>query len=355
MCVKFHVRTTTTTTPSPPSSHSSPSLRGRMLCRFLDDDMEVESPFRNTVERERAPAGSRWYALEDTAGFKTGDATVTEPGDVTASCGLRTRVSRGGITFAAAASRVAPMHDAAPETDVRTFPMRFDARGERACAFSDAAHKMEEHVLHDFPIQGPRTTHWRLLEIATGTVEQAARHHWWKQAMGLSLADPRIDEHLFPVWDARTRHTVRSAQSAGTCSGRSDLTPILPMGRTIRRKVASIDVGRGFGRPCLRASFLFWEGLDQKGVLWWPQNSRSGWLRSWQKKRPSSRRDGKHVKKEVWWQPQPSQEARNLGSPSSVATWRPSRHMHTVSPDLLPLPTGVSFLPGHEHVMRKCG
>ena len=41
-------------------------------------------------------------------------------------------------------------------------PVRLDPR--EACAFADAVHKMEEHALHDFPIQGPRTTHWLLLD-----------------------------------------------------------------------------------------------------------------------------------------------------------------------------------------------
>ena len=43
--------------------------------------------------------------------------------------------------------------------------------------------------MHDPPIQGPRTTHWLLLEI----LGPVTRHHWWKQAMGLSSSD----EHLF--------------------------------------------------------------------------------------------------------------------------------------------------------------
>ena len=69
------------------------------------------------------------------------------------------------------------MHVDAAETDVRTLSVRLDPRGERACAFSDAVHRMEEHALHDFPIQGPRTTHWLLLEIARSELAPVARHH----------------------------------------------------------------------------------------------------------------------------------------------------------------------------------
>ena len=60
------------------------------------------------------------------------------------------------------------MNCGAPQTDVRTLPVRFDPRGERACAFSDAVHEMEEHVMHHFPIQGPRTTHWLLGQSQVG-------------------------------------------------------------------------------------------------------------------------------------------------------------------------------------------
>ena len=88
-------------------------------------------------------------------------------------------------------------HVGSLETDVRTLPVPLNPRGKRACASSDAVHKMEEHALHDFPIQGPRTTRWLLLEIARGELGPVARHHWWRQAMGLSSSDPGVDEHLF--------------------------------------------------------------------------------------------------------------------------------------------------------------
>ena len=119
---------------------------------------------------------------------------MIEPDDITSSCGLRVLISRGGITFAAASSGLAPIQVVASESDVRTLPVRFDPRGERPCAFADAG---QEHALHDFPIQGPWTTHWLLLEIARSELGPVARHHWWKQAMGLSSSDPGVDEHLF--------------------------------------------------------------------------------------------------------------------------------------------------------------
>ena len=51
--------------------------------------------------------------------------------------------------------------------------------------------------MHDFPIQGPRTTHWLLLEIARGDLGLVTRHHWWKQGMRLSSSDAGVGEHLF--------------------------------------------------------------------------------------------------------------------------------------------------------------
>ena len=51
---------------------------------------------------------------------------------------------------------VAPTHVDAAVTDVRTLSVRLDPRGERACAFSDAVHMMEETRSARLP--DPRTT-----------------------------------------------------------------------------------------------------------------------------------------------------------------------------------------------------
>ena len=99
-------------------------LRGRMLQRFREDDLVQREAaailFRNAVGAARdadaflnrtptvptdltftsPPFGSRWFALDDTAGFTTGGVIIIEPDDITSSCGLRVLISRGGITFA---------------------------------------------------------------------------------------------------------------------------------------------------------------------------------------------------------------------------------------------------------------
>ena len=124
-----------------------------------------------------APVGSRWFALEDTAGFTTRDAFIIELGGIAEACGMRVVVGRS--------SGLAPIQVVASESDVRTLPVRLDPRCERACAFADAVHLMEEHSLDDFSIQGLRPRHWLLLE------------HWLRQAMGLSSSVPGVDEHHF--------------------------------------------------------------------------------------------------------------------------------------------------------------
>ena len=64
------------------------------------------------------------------------------------------------------------------------------------------------------------------------------------------------------------------------------------------------------------------------------------------------------MKNENRWQQHLIREARTIGSPSSEATWEATVHpvygflitSSGISPKLLPLPTGIGFLPGFEHV-----
>ena len=71
-----------------------------------------------------------------------------------------------------------------------------------------------------------------------------------------------------------------------------------------------------------------------------------------------SKRTERNVK---WWQLPLIQGARTIGSPSGEAIWRPSPVFCTASssrpvapsPDLLPSPTGVGFLPSFDHVKEK--
>ena len=233
--------------PAGPRGGPPDALRGRMLQRFRAEDMATDSPFWNTVQMEAAalvfptplvasrdtdtlqdrtttvpaslsfesaPAGSRWYALEDKAGFKAGDTISIEPGDITSSCGLRVLVSHGRITFAAASSSVAPMHVGDAETDVRTLSVRPDPRCEPACAFSDAVHKRWKNTpctTSRSKDHGPRTgscSRWPERVGASGTAPLVETSHgaatigsWSRQAHLLLLI----------AW---SRHAVRPGQSS---------------------------------------------------------------------------------------------------------------------------------------------
>ena len=128
-------------------------MRSRMFIWNLGLTAPTDLPFTSAL------VGSRWFALDDTAGFTTGDAFIIELGGVAEACGMRVLVGRGSITFAAASSGLAPIQVVASDSDVRTLPVRLDPRGERACAFADAVHFIKEHSLDDFsnPIAAAET------------------------------------------------------------------------------------------------------------------------------------------------------------------------------------------------------
>ena len=116
-----------------------------------------------------------------------------------------------------------------------------------------------------------------------------------------------------------------------------------------------------FLRDMPRSDISFWLVLDQKETLWWPQNCKHGSPLSWPKRQPSARKEDNDVESVNWWRQPRIQGARTIGSPSREAIWRPSPVLCMASSsrpaastaDLLPLPTGVGFLPGFEHVKEK--
>ena len=224
-----------------------------------------------------APVGSRWFALEDTAGVTTSDAVTSELVDIASSCGLRVLVSRGGITFAAASA----------ESDVHTLRVCLDPRGERSCAFADAVHKMEEHALHDFPILGPRTTHWLVLEIdTTGGSKQWGFHH-------------RILELTSNSSCARCLVTTRSSTNSifadlalgevchdGFSCGKNAL-----LRSNVRPRLA-VSM-----RDMPRSDVSFRTDLDQREARWSPKSSKNGLPHNLRKRVPSFGTDVKDVKK----------------------------------------------------------
>ena len=157
--------------------------------------------------------------------------------------------------------------------------------------------------MHDFPIQGPRTTHWLLLEIARGDLGLVTRHHWWKQGMRLSSSDAGVGEHLFLC--GMLKH--------GTQSDQLNL-PDLVMGEAISRR---LQLWEERNAEKLRASTAV--GLDQREALWWPKNWKHGSPLSWPKRQSSSRKEEKDVRTVNWWRQPQIQGAGTIESPSGSA------------------------------------
>ena len=255
---------------------------------------------------------------------------------------------------------VALMHADTAETDVRTLSVRLDPRGERPCVFSDAVHMMEEHALHHFPIQGPRTTHQLLLKIVRSELGPMARHHWWRQAMELSSSDPGVDEHLFSceLLGHGTQYDQLNLPDLALLL--SIITMASSVGGTPCRKVARVRGWRCFGWACHGTIPLLARSSTKRKRSGGPRIGK--WLlHSLPRRQSPSRTEAKDVKNVKWRQLPLTLEAGTIESLSSEATWWPSPVLCTAStsrpavpsPDLLPLPTGVGFLLGFEHVKEK--
>ena len=125
---------------------------------------------------------------------------------------------------------------------------------------------MEEHAFHDFPIQGPRTTPWLLLEIARGELGQVARHHWWRQAIRLSPSDPGVDKHLFFV----TCFASMTNSIFGTWLWVKQYDDGFNCGRNAMPKSCA-STSAVFRRGMPRNAISSWTELDQKEALCWPE------------------------------------------------------------------------------------
>ena len=187
-------------------------------------------------------------------------------------------------------------------------------------------------------------------------------------ALTLVASGPARLRMLSTRWK-NTPFTTASAGDRQERAGTGGATP-LALGEAVSRRLqlweercaeklrestaGGVSAGHATGRH------LFLGGIRPKGsALVAPELEK--WLpHNLPKRRPSLRKDVKDVKNENWWQ-HLIREAGTVGSPSSETTWRPSFILRTASssrpaaptPDLLPLPTGVGFLPGFEHVKEK--
>ncbi|CAK0796418.1 unnamed protein product, partial [Prorocentrum cordatum] len=141
----------------------------------------------------------RWVAAEERAGYKPGDevglqqpeAVLGDRGVCELTDGTVLAVAKEGALESTATPR------AAAEQDLRTLPVRYDARGVRVRDFTDAVDRMSSTAMPDWPIKGPRTTLWLVQQFKRLGQTPLQRHQWWRQTQNLTAADAGVDEHQF--------------------------------------------------------------------------------------------------------------------------------------------------------------
>ena len=102
---------------------------------------------------------------------------------------------KAGVVVAAVAGTTEA--EAAIEQDSRVLPVQKDKAGRRKRPFTRTVDELEEDVFADWGIDGPRSMLYVLARIADGSQTPSQRHAWWRSILGLSAADPGVDEHLF--------------------------------------------------------------------------------------------------------------------------------------------------------------
>jgi len=79
--------------------------------------------------------------------------------------------------------------------DARTLPVRYSRDGRRHRDFQEAVEMLDPVEMADFPLSGPRTTHWALTAMAASTVGPMARHHRWVAEARIPSTDRSVYEH----------------------------------------------------------------------------------------------------------------------------------------------------------------
>jgi len=138
--------------------------------------------------------GTDWFLLEAVPGLgRVGDKLTILATDVGAGSADRALVCRRGTWIAVSKSEPPdPVAD-----DLRTMPVLYNPRGDRARPLDSALQLVKEEEFEDFPVEGPRTTGWLLGAFAKAGQTPIMYHHWWRQVQGLSATEPGVDEHLF--------------------------------------------------------------------------------------------------------------------------------------------------------------
>ncbi|CAK0856048.1 unnamed protein product, partial [Prorocentrum cordatum] len=80
--------------------------------------------------------------------------------------------------------------------DLRVLAAARDGRGQRFLDFREGVLAQSERARADFPVRGPRTTHWALQSIQRRGGSPLARHSRWRTEMGLDPDDAGVEVHL---------------------------------------------------------------------------------------------------------------------------------------------------------------
>ncbi|CAK0841047.1 unnamed protein product [Prorocentrum cordatum] len=131
------------------------------------------------------------YRPGDEVGLRQPEVVLGDRGVCELTDGTALAVAKEGTLESTATPR------ATAEQDLRTLPVRYDARGIRGRDFTDAVDRMSSTAMPDWPIKGPRTTLWLVQQFRRLGQTPLQRHQWWRQTQNLTAADAGVDEHQF--------------------------------------------------------------------------------------------------------------------------------------------------------------
>ncbi|CAK0906897.1 unnamed protein product, partial [Prorocentrum cordatum] len=114
--------------------------------------------------------------------------------------------------------------------DLRALAAARDGRGQRRLDFREGVLAQSEHAWADFPVRGPRTTHWVLQCIQQRGGSPRARHSRWLTEVGLDPDDAGVEMHLLCC---RLLETMISHDQFSAC----DLASAELIARTLQMQV----------------------------------------------------------------------------------------------------------------------
>ncbi|CAK0851368.1 unnamed protein product, partial [Prorocentrum cordatum] len=124
-------------------------------------------------------------------------APAVDPGAAAPAADAAPAAAGGAAPAAPAAPAVVGVGPAAANApDLRVLAATHDGRGQRFLDFREGLLAQSEHAWADFPVRGPRTTHWVLQHIQRHGGTPLARHSRWRSENGLDPDDAGVEVHL---------------------------------------------------------------------------------------------------------------------------------------------------------------